>query len=170
MANLQACFRAQAGAGFRRPTDLLKIVHSHFYNSTSPDRFATLFFGSYDDRTRRMHYVNCGHCAPLLLRANGELARLEPTAAMLGAFEEWSCAEDEVKLDQGDTLLLYSDGVTEAANSAGNDFGEDRLARIVRETRPQTAHDLVREIVNAVSVFSGTSLADDVTVVAIRGV
>jgi sigma-B regulation protein RsbU (phosphoserine phosphatase) len=170
MANLQACFRAQAGAGFRRPADLLKIVHSHFYDSTSPDRFATLFFGSYDDRTRRMRYVNCGHCAPLLVRANGELTRLEPTAAMLGAFEEWSCAEDEVRLDPGDTLLLYSDGVTEAADSAGNDFGEACLVRMLRENRARAAKELAREIVNAVSVFSGTSLADDVTVVAIRGV
>jgi sigma-B regulation protein RsbU (phosphoserine phosphatase) len=170
MANLQACFRAQAGAAVRRPADLLKIVHSHFYTSTSSDRFATLFFGSYDDLTRRMRYVNCGHCAPLLLRATGELTKLEPTAAMLGAFEEWTCAEDEVRLDPGDTLLLYSDGVTEAANSAGDDFGEARLVRILRETSAPTANELVHEIVKAVSAFSGASLADDVTVVAIRGV
>ena len=170
MANLQACFRAQAGVGFRRPADLLKTVHSHFYNSTSPDRFATLFFGAYDDRTRRMRYVNCGHCAPLLLRTGGELVRLEPTATMLGAFEDWSCAEDEVRLDPGDSLLLYSDGVTEAADSDGNDFGEARLVRILRESCAPDAHELVREIVKAVSAFSGTSLADDVTVVAIRGV
>ena len=170
MANLQACFRTQAGAGFRRPAELLKIVHSHFYTSTSSDRFATLFFGSYDDRTRRMRYANCGHCAPLLLRADGELARLEPTATMLGAFEEWSCAEDEVNLNLGDTLLLYSDGVTEADNSAGHEFGEDRLVRTLRESKALAADGLVREIVNAVSTFSGAAPMDDITVVAIRAV
>jgi sigma-B regulation protein RsbU (phosphoserine phosphatase) len=170
MANLQACFRTQAGSGFRRPADLLKAVHSHFYTSTSSDRFATLFFGSYNDRTRRMRYVNCGHCAPLLLRAGGELTRLEPTATMLGAFEEWSCTEEEVSLDPGDVLLLYSDGVTEAANSAGDDFGEDRLVRTLRETTAQAADDVTREIINAVSTFGESSPGDDITLVAIRGV
>ena len=170
MANLQACFRTQASAGVHRPAKLLEAVHRHFYSSTSSDRFATLFFGSYNDRTRRMRYVNCGHCAPLMLRAGGELARLEPTAAMLGAFEEWTCAEEEVSLNPGDTLLLYSDGVTEAANAAGEEFGEDRLVRTLRETTAQAADDVTGEIVKAVSAFSEASLGDDITVVAIRGV
>jgi sigma-B regulation protein RsbU (phosphoserine phosphatase) len=170
MANLQACFRTHAGSGIRQPAEILEIVHKHFYSSTGSDRFATLFFGSYDDRTRRMRYVNCAHCAPLLLRAGGELTKLEPTATMLGAFEEWDCTEEEVSLAPGDTLLLYSDGVTEAANSAGDEFGEDRLVRTLRESSASTAADLVREIVNAVSTFSGASRADDITVVAIRGV
>jgi sigma-B regulation protein RsbU (phosphoserine phosphatase) len=170
MANLQACFRAQTGTGMRRPVELLETVHRQFYSSSGSDRFATLFFGSYDDRTRRMRYVNCGHCAPLLLRAGGELRRLEATATMLGAFEEWDCSEEEVSLETGDTLLLYSDGVTEAENASGEDFGEDRLIRRLRECSGFPAGDLVREIVRAVAAFSGASLADDVTVVAIRGV
>jgi sigma-B regulation protein RsbU (phosphoserine phosphatase) len=174
MANLQACFRTQAASGVRQPAELLDAVHKHFYSSTGSDRFATLFFGSYDDRTRRMRYANCGHCAPLLLRAGGELVRLAPTATMLGAFEEWNCVEEEVRLDAGDTLLLYSDGVTDATNAAGDEFGEDHLVGTLREnialTGRGTAEDLVREIVNAVSTFSETSLVDDITVVAIRGI
>jgi phosphoserine phosphatase RsbU/P len=170
MANLQACFRTQAASGVRRPAELLEAVHKHFYSSTGSDRFATLFFGSYDDRTRRMRYVNCGHCAPLLLRASGEVIKLEPTATMLGAFEEWSCGEEEVSLNAGDRLLLYSDGVTEAVNAADDDFGEDRLVRILRERTATTADDLTREIVNTVSTFSGASRMDDITVVAIRGI
>jgi sigma-B regulation protein RsbU (phosphoserine phosphatase) len=89
---------------------------------------------------------------------------------MLGAFEEWDCSEEEVSLETGDTLLLYSDGVTEAENASGEDFGEDRLIRRLRECSGFPAGDLVREIVRAVAAFSGASLADDVTVVAIRGV
>jgi sigma-B regulation protein RsbU (phosphoserine phosphatase) len=174
MANLQACFRTQAASGVRRPAELLEAVHRHFYSSTGSDRFATLFFGTYDDRTRRMRYVNCGHCAPLLLRAGGELIRLEATASMLGAFEEWSCVEEEVSLAPGDALLLYSDGVTEAANAAGDEFGEHRLARTLRENSGLRGcfapNDLVGEIVNAVSTFSEASLVDDITVVAIRGI
>jgi len=174
MANLQACFRTQAASGVRRPAELLKAIHKHFYSSTGSDRFATLFFGSYDDRTRRLRYVNCGHCAPLLLRTSGELIHLEATAPMLGAFEEWACLEEEVSLAPGDTLLLYSDGVTEASNAAGDEFGEHRLARTLRENSGLrgcvATNDLVGEIVNAVSRFSEAALVDDVTVVAIRGV
>ncbi len=76
MANLQACFRTQAASGVRRPAELLEAVHRHFYSSTGSDRFATLFFGSFNDQTRRISYVNCGHCAPLLLRPSGELMKL----------------------------------------------------------------------------------------------
>lgn len=170
MANLQACFRTQAASGVLGPAELLEAVHKHFYSSTGSDRFATLFFGSYDDHTRQMRYVNCGHCAPLLLRANGELIKLEPTATMLGAFEDWSCGEEEVSLEPGDTLLLYSDGVTEAADATDDDFGEDRLVRTLRESGASTAGDLVREIVKVVSVFSEASLGDDITVVTIRGI
>ena len=170
MANLQACFRTQAAAGVRRPAELLQAVHKQFYQSTGSDRFATLFFGSYDDRTRRMLYANCGHCAPLLLRASGELIKLEPTSTMLGAFEEWDCGEEEVSLAAGDTLLLYSDGVTEAANAAGDYFGEDRLVQLLCNNGAASARDLVGKVVKTVSTFSGASRADDITVVAIRGV
>ena len=170
MANLQACFRTQAASGIHSPIKLLETVHQQFYSSTGSDRFATLFFGAYDDRRRRLRYINCGHCAPLLLRAGGELHRLEPTAAMLGAFEKWTGAEQEVIIHAGDTLLLYSDGVTEAARFGGDEFGEDRLLHVLREHGSLTADDLVREILTAVSAFSGASRIDDVTVVAIRGV
>ena len=86
----------------------------------------------YDDRTRKVRYVNCAHCPPLLLRANGEIEQLESTATMLGAFERWSCAEAEVELRPGDTLLLYSDGVTEAGAESGDEFGDDRLIHALR--------------------------------------
>ena len=101
---------------------------------------------------------------------SGELIKLESTATMLGAFEEWSCGEEEVSLNAGDTLLLYSDGVTEADDHEGVDFGEDRLARTLRESAGSTAVDLVGKIVAEVSEFSGAARLDDITVVAIRGV
>jgi sigma-B regulation protein RsbU (phosphoserine phosphatase) len=167
MANLQACFRTHGPEDFEHPAKLLEAVNGHFYTSTTSDRFATLFFGVYDDSTRRLRYVNCGHCPPLLLRAAGSMDRLDPTATPLGAFAEWSCEEAEVTLGPGDTLVLYSDGVTEAENEAGEDFGEDRLTALVRDNQP--AADLVYKIAAAVSNFSAGSRTDDVTVVALRG-
>jgi sigma-B regulation protein RsbU (phosphoserine phosphatase) len=167
MANLQACFRSQPQERFAQPAKLLADVNRHFYDSTSSDRFATMFFGVYDDLTRTLRYVNCGHCPPLLMRASGHLERIEPTATLLGAFEEWDCEEAELRIDAADTLVLYSDGVTEAANPTDEEFGEARLWPYLQEDRP--AGELVHSIASAVSHFSGSLRTDDVTVMVLRG-
>jgi len=169
MANLQACFRSQSPDALERPADMLRAVNKQFYESTAAERFATLFFGIYDDRTRKLRYVNCGHCPPFLLRSTGELGRLEPTATPLGAFTNWKCREAEAELHVGDTLLLYSDGVTEAGVEGAEEFGEDRLAHALRVNQWQPAEALVQAIVDDVADFSAGSRHDDVTVVALRG-
>ncbi|HMC59001.1 MAG TPA: SpoIIE family protein phosphatase, partial [Candidatus Solibacter sp.] len=170
MANLQACFRSQSPEALQRPSGMLHIVNKHFYESTTAERFATLFFGLYDDRTRKMLYVNCGHCPPFLLRANGEIDRLGPTATPLGAFADWKCREAEAELRVGDTLLLYSDGVTEAGIEGVEEFGEERLAHALRVNQWQPAEALVQAIVDDVADFSAGSRSDDVTVVGLRGI
>jgi sigma-B regulation protein RsbU (phosphoserine phosphatase) len=169
MANLQACFRSQPPHALLRPAELLAAVNKHFYDSTAAERFATLVFAIYDDATRRVRYVNCAHCAPLLLRANGAIEMLDSTATMLGAFANWNCAEAETTLAPGDTLLLYSDGVTEAGADSGEEFGEDRLIHALRVNQSQPAEALVQAIVDDVNEFSGAARSDDVTVVALRG-
>ena len=170
MANLQASFRNQAPGALLRPADALKAVNRHFFNSTASERFATLFFGLYDDRTHKLRYVNCGHVAPFLLRSSGEIEQLDPTATMLGAFRTWNCTETVVELRNGDILILYSDGVTEAGIDRGEEFGEERLIRALREHHGLPASALVQKIVDEVSAFSGASRSDDVTVVALRGI
>src|SRR5580704_7808105 len=129
MANLQACFRSQEPHALLQPAHVLETVNRHFFDSTAAERFATLFYGLYDDRTRIFRYVNCGHVPPLLLRASGDMETLDPTATMIGAFRQWSCTESDVSLATGDTLLIYSDGVTEAEAPGGQEFGEERLIR-----------------------------------------
>jgi serine phosphatase RsbU (regulator of sigma subunit) len=104
-----------------------------------------------------------------LLRANGELESLDSTATMLGAFEQWSCTEAATTLNPGDTLLLYSDGVTEAGADGGDEFGEERLIHTLRVNQSQPAEALVQAIVDDVNQFSGAARSDDVTVVALRG-
>lgn len=170
MANLQACFRSQEPHTLLQPAHVLETVNRHFFDSTTAERFATLFFGIYDDHTRSLRYVNCGHVEPLLVRASGSLERLEPTATMIGAFRRWGCAEQQVRLCPGDTLLIYSNGVTEAESPSGQDFGEDRLVRCLLDNRGQSARTLVQSIVESVGEFSHGSRYDDVTVVAVRGV
>jgi sigma-B regulation protein RsbU (phosphoserine phosphatase) len=170
MANLQASFRNQQPGALLRPSEVLNAVNRHFYDSTAAERFATLFFGIYDDGTRRIRYVNCAHVSPLLLRTSGQIETLNATATMLGAFETWRCKESCADLRRGDTLLLYSDGVTEAGIEHGDEFGEEQLMRVLRENAGKTAGALVDAVIEAVSRFSGASRSDDVTVVALRGV
>jgi sigma-B regulation protein RsbU (phosphoserine phosphatase) len=169
MANLQACFRSQPPGALLRPAEALLAVNRHFFDSTAAERFATVFFGIYDDRTHRLRYVNCGHCPPLLLRASGEMEHLYPTATMLGAFAQWNCVEAETELRAGDCLAIYSDGVTEAGTEAGEEFGEPRLESVLRSRTWPAAAAITEAVVDAVSQFS-RSRDDDVTVVALRGI
>jgi phosphoserine phosphatase RsbU/P len=170
MANLQASFRNQPPGALLRPSEVLSAVNRHFFDSTAAERFATLFFGIYDDGTRRIRFVNCAHVSPLLLRASGELEMLDATATMLGAFEVWKCKEHSAELGRGDTLLLFSDGVTEAGIEHGDEFGEERLTQVLGANVGVPAATLVDRVVEEVSRFSGASRSDDVTVVALRGI
>jgi len=169
MANLQAVFRSQSAAALLAPVPLLEAVNRHFYESTTAERFVTLFFGVYDDRTRKLRYVNCGHVAPLLLRASGRVERLEAGATMLGAFARWTAAEMATELGPGDVLVVYSDGVTEASPDHDEEFGEERLMRALRDHACEPAERLTHAVVEAVAAFSGGARSDDVTVVALRG-
>lgn len=169
MANLQASLRSQPAELQENPVALLTRTNQQFFQSTGADRFATLFYGIYDDARRALRYVNCGHCPPLLLRANGKEERLSPTALPLGAFAKWTAEESEVRLHAGDTLLIYSDGVSEAENARGEDFGEARLEQAVRSVATAgSAKEIAQLLARRVSDFCGSSQTDDLTVVAVR--
>jgi phosphoserine phosphatase RsbU/P len=163
MANLQACFRSQPQESLRQPARMLRAVNRLFYESTAPQHYATLFFGHYDDRARTLRYANCGHPPPLLQRENGALERLAATATVLGIFPDWASEERVVELRPGDTLVMYSDGVTEAGEESGREFGEAGLLGVLQDSRPRNAETLVSRIVAALA----GDQQDDVTVVAI---
>jgi phosphoserine phosphatase RsbU/P len=164
MANLQACFRSQSQDALRQPASMLRAVNKLFYESTPPEHFATLFYGNYDDRTRRLRYANCGHLPPILVRAGGAVERLPATATVLGVFKEWSSEESTVDLAPGDTLVLFSDGVTEAGVETEAEFGDDGLLAVIHANRSTDAATLVNAIVSAVA----GEKEDDVTVVVVR--
>jgi sigma-B regulation protein RsbU (phosphoserine phosphatase) len=166
MANLQGCFRSHAAIALDSPRSLLCAVNRLFYDSTPPEQFATLFFGQYDERLRRLRYVNCGHPPPMLLAAGG-VARLEPTATVLGAFRDWDCEERSVELAPEDTLLVYSDGVTEAGIETGEEFGEERLRALLATERATPIDTLIGGVIQAAQ-SAGPIQSDDITVVALR--
>jgi len=164
MANLQACFRSQDKSALRRPAEVLASVNQLFYQSTPPEHFATLFFAHYDDGTRSFRYANCGHPPPLLVRADGSVDRLTSTATVLGVFSNWSCEEREIRFEPQDTLVLFSDGVTESGIQNGTEFGEDGVLSVIRSSSGVDAATLVDRIVSKVAAEA----RDDVTVVALR--
>ncbi len=168
MANLQANLRSQYAVALDDLARLLKSVNQLFYENSSDSSYATLFFADYDDSSRRLRYVNCGHLPPLLLRADGQLERLNATNTVLGLFEKWECAVAEVQFADGDTLVLYTDGVTEAENAEGEQFGESRLAETILAQRHLPVPSLLETIVAAVQEFSDGEQADDITLVVAR--
>jgi len=168
MANLQANLRSQYAVALEDLPRLLKSVNQLFYENSSDSSYATMFFADYDDSTLRLRYVNCGHLPPLLLRADGQLERLTATNTVVGLFEKWECSVAEVQLAAGDTLVLYTDGVTEAENAQGEQFGEARLVETMLADRHLPVPDLLDAIVKTVQEFSGGVQADDITLVVAR--
>ena len=132
MASLQASLRSQYA---QAPDDLprvLRAVNRTFFESTATSRYATLFFGIYDETTSRLRYANCGHPPPVLLGPDGSIDRLQPTGTVIGLFEEWDCRIQEIDLKPGDTLVMFTDGVAEAFNADFEEFGEERIVDLVR--------------------------------------
>src|SRR5215472_7747310 len=117
MANLQANLRSQSAIAFDEPERFLQSVNRLFCENTTDSAYATLFFGQYEDHTRRLRYANCGHYSGILLRGEGAREELISTGTVLGLFPQWSCSIEQRQLARGDLLALYTDGVTEAFNS-----------------------------------------------------
>jgi len=138
-----------------------------FVETTAVGHYATLFVAEYEDASRRLRYANCGHLPPVLVRADGRLERLAPNATVLGAFEHWNCGVDEVRLDPGDTLIAYTDGVTEASNETGDLYGDQRLVDAIGGNIHLSIDALITRLVEDVHRFAG-SPADDLTVLALR--
>src|SRR5882672_5810569 len=159
-----------SGKGIARddPQRLLRSVNQLFYDNTGDSSYATLFFAEYDDRVQRVRYVNCGHLCGLLLRGNDSLERLGSTCTVLGLFKEWDCTIGECQLRCGDSVALYTDGVTESFNSTGEEFGEQRLTEALRRHRELSAQDLLGAIVDEIRQFSPGEQYDDITLIVAK--
>jgi serine phosphatase RsbU (regulator of sigma subunit) len=168
MANLQANLRSQYATAWDEPKQFLQSVNRLFYQNTIDSAYATLFFAEYDDPMCRLRYANCGHYSALLLRAGGQLERLDSTGTVLGLFNEWKCEFDETQLQQGDTLVLYTDGVTESFDIHGCEFGEDRLVDTLRRNRALSSERLLASVVDEVRAFSPDEQHDDITLIAAK--
>jgi phosphoserine phosphatase RsbU/P len=149
---------------------MMTNINPQLCQSTESNRFATLFLALYEDGTRQFRYCNAGHNAPALVRADGSVERLTTGGMMVGAFDWAEYEEAGAALDPGDVLLIFSDGISEAENETGEEYGEARLTRFAIEHRTLSAHELRDAIFTEIDAWSGTrERDDDQTLVIVKG-
>lgn len=163
MANLQANLRSQCTSSLEQLEHLLHSVNRLFYENSVDSAYASLFFAEYDDKSRRLRYANCGHLPALILRRNETVERLDSTCTLLGLFDQWNCSIDECELHPGDTLALYTDGITES-NKDGEEFGEQRLIEALQRGDGEPSA-MLASVIDTVQKFSVKEQFDDATMI-----
>jgi len=168
MASAQAALRGQADAA-RSPAETVARTNWQVYRSIRRGSFLTLFYAELDPETHRLRYVNAGHNRPLLLRPSGAIEELREGGVALGLVPRAEYAEGEVTLGAGDLLLLFSDGVTEAADAGGRPFEEAQLAEALRTLAGRPAQEVLDGLLARVRAHTGDddAHADDVTLLVI---
>jgi sigma-B regulation protein RsbU (phosphoserine phosphatase) len=136
---------------------------------SDPEQYVTLLVGEIDTTKRKIHYVNCGHNPALLFRANtGALSLMNSSCPPIGLSPEEICELASEDLMAGDVLVFYTDGVTEAENQRGEEFGMERLSAVVLRGSSLPAEDLMTNIYNAAADFCGDDFNDDMTILVVK--
>lgn len=169
MASLQASLRIIAPES-DRPSTIVRRLNAMFLHNIQLTKFVTFFIAVYDETSRTFTYVNAGHNPPLIVRADASIMPLAPTGAAIGLAEKGEFGEKSVRLDIGETLLLYTDGLIEAGKRGKEMFGQDRLESSVLLTRNSSPQHTISAIRERLQIFlRGGSPSDDLTLLAIRG-
>jgi sigma-B regulation protein RsbU (phosphoserine phosphatase) len=182
MASLQASLRAEAMRAGNEIAELMARVNQALYEASSADRYATFFYAQFNPASRGLSYVNGGHCAPLLFRAGGgdaadgverlgskKIERLDEGGPVIGLIPECAYQQAELTLATGDLLVIFTDGVSEAMNSALEEWGEGRLIETVRATQGCNASEIITRIMQAADQFAaGAPQHDDMTLIVLR--
>jgi len=166
MSNLQAVVKALAAEN-RPPKELVEKVNRVMSRNTAEARFITLFYGLLDVDRKTLQYANAGHNPPVLTREDGVQVRLEQGGLIVGAFQESVYDQGEIDLRPGDRLVMFTDGLSEAVNRNGEEFGEERLAEASRSNRQLPAEALHRCLLDRVTDFCGGDFGDDATVLVV---
>lgn len=164
MSNVQAAVHALAGEML--PTgEMCGRINRILAGNLGSGKFITFFYGVLDGARRRFSYTNAGHCQPILVRRNGECVRMNHGGVVLGVFPDSSYQEQYVDLEQGDRLVLFTDGITEIANADDEEFGEDRLMDLLSVNRALEAEAMQKRVMAAIAEFSGGRFQDDATLI-----
>jgi phosphoserine phosphatase RsbU/P len=171
MASLQAALRSQALFNGRGPGSTAEIVarlNQHLYRSTAPDRFATFFYGVYDAQTHRLEYTNAGHPAPLCITGT-QVQRLSAGGTVLGLFDDRHYESQIIDVAPGSLLIAYSDGVTEAENPDGEEFGDQRVLDVALRSQQASAGAVLKNLLEVVDQWTGPAEhLDDLTLIVAR--
>jgi sigma-B regulation protein RsbU (phosphoserine phosphatase) len=168
MAMLQASLRGLAASSAATLPELMTSLNRLVYEATPDNRFATLFVGAYEPRTRKFAYVNGGHTPPIVLR-HLEVQHLTDGGPVVGLFPAVRYQQSSLTLCTGDIVLFFTDGITEATNASGDEFGEERLTTAVRRNQTLPTQDLVDRVFNCCYQFAaGAHEQDDMTLVILK--
>jgi serine phosphatase RsbU (regulator of sigma subunit) len=168
MANLQATLRGQIHPDVG-PSECVKKSNNMLFRSTNPEHFVTLFCGLLDSQKHDMTFCNAGHNFPILLSGDKDPVRLETGGVVLGVMEDFVFEEETVSLREGDVLVIYSDGVTEAMDRDEVEFGEDKFYDLVASHRDDPASALIGRTFEAVNKHTGDHpQSDDMTMVVVK--
>lgn len=169
MSSLQTAIRTMAPDA-DWPAEILQRINRFYIHNVHFTTFVTVFLARFDPTTRTLTYVNAGHNPPAVRRrANSSILWLKPTAPAIGLAEDFSPRMEAIGFSEGDSLLLYTDGVTEVLNGNNQQFGQERLGALVQEHADKPAQDLLQAVRQAVSAYGeNRRLADDVTMVAMK--
>lgn len=153
---------------FQSPGKILSLLNRHLYQSTQPEKYATLFLAHYDASDRMLRYSNGGQLPPLVLRSDGSVDRLDQGGTVVGLIDGVSYDEGKLQLESGDIFIGYSDGVTEPENEFG-DYGEDRMLELIRQNRHLPLPEICSRLMHALDDWIGAAeQPDDITLVLAR--
>jgi sigma-B regulation protein RsbU (phosphoserine phosphatase) len=190
MSTVQASLRSQAPAVNGNITELVSAMNRLLHVSTDANSYASFFFAQFSEETGQLTYVNAGHNPPILLRAapaikaaargaastserdlteTAEVGLLTTGGPVIGVFGNCAYEQETIQMHKGDILIAYTDGVTEAMNAEGDEFGEEKLKKILVDGPQMSAHDLADRIVSSVRQWCGdTPQHDDLTLVVMK--
>ena len=166
MSNMQAALKSLASENIS-PSELCTKLNGIMCGNTPLRKFVTCFYADLDVAERRLTFTNAGHNPPLLVRSNGECIHLDEGGRVIGAFCDSAYTQREIQLHEGDKLLLFTDGVTEARDESGEEFGEERLQECLRAYRGRNAAELRTIILNEVTGFCAHNFDDDAALMVV---
>jgi sigma-B regulation protein RsbU (phosphoserine phosphatase) len=174
MATLRAYLRGQTLSSMTDLGEVMANLNRLVYESSAANRYATFFYAQYEASTRVLEYVNAGHNPPLIFRTprgsdRQDILRLEIGGPVIGLMPDRSYRQGSVTLEEGDVLVLFTDGITEAMNPAGDEWGEERLMQVIGANRALPARDLIDRITRTSDEFAaGAAQYDDMTLITAR--
>jgi len=166
MSNLQAAVKVTA-APWVAPSELCQRINELAFSNGAADKFISFFYAVLNVRTHKLTYCNCGHNPPILARASGTVERLEKGGTLIGIRKDELFQESTLTLDPGDRLLLFTDGLSEAEDSEGNQLGEDRLTSQFSTSHSKSAQETLDEVLRIVETHCNSHFSDDATAVTL---